>query len=166
MCLPSSCCLGLLNLRRGSLVIGKVLLTLYSLSAIGCIIIWILVREFHVILGPGLAVVLLHLLFSVLLIVGVRRERPCLLLTWLIYQGFMMVLGVVGASVLFELFVRISESHVSVYIWLAPLLGVLGGTAIMAYFFVVVLAFYKELRHPPSPTVVVRQPDMKMVDIA
>ena len=193
MRLPSSC-LGLLNLRQGSFVIGVVLLAMHSLSAIGCILTWVLLSASHepslprtvevpqldgtiitvtsqdssdqsvfpLIFGPALAVVLLHLLFSVLLIVGARLERPCLLLTWLIYQGIVLVLGVLGAVVTFVLALRMSE-----YVLLSAVFGVLGGTVIMAYCFVVVLAFYKELRHPPPSTVVVRQPDMvKMVDIA
>ena len=191
MQLPSSC-LGLLNLRQGSFVIGVVLLALHSLSAIGCIITWVLLsapdvpsvpREveipqpdgsvitvsgsesspiFPLIFGPALLVVLLHMLFAVLLIVGARLERPCLLLTWLVYQAITLVCGLIGALVTFAL-----ALHTTQYVLLAAVFGVLGGSVIMAFCFVVVLAYYRELRHPPPPTVVARQPEMvKMMDIA
>ena len=170
MKLPSSC-LGVLNLRQGSFVIGVVQLGLNCLSLLACIVAWVVLSTlaafehriyFALIFGPALAVALLHITFSVLLIVGTRREQPGLLLAWLVFQGIVIVLSLVAAVVTFVLALHMSE-----YVLLAAVAGVLGGAVLLAYCFVVVLAYWRELRRAPTHTVVVRQPDMvKMVDIA
>ena len=191
---PTSCC-GVLNLRQGSFAIGLILLTMHSLSLLGCIVTWVVLSTSYdpadqvstrdipqpdgsvitittrtssvtyllpLIFGTALLMQLVHVLFSGLLLAGVQRERPCLLLTWLVYQIVTLVLGLLGAVATFILALRMSE-----YALLGAVAGTLVGLALMSYCFVVVLAYYQELRRGPPPTVVVRQPDMvKMVDIA
>ncbi|KAF0310848.1 hypothetical protein FJT64_018325 [Amphibalanus amphitrite] len=212
MKLPSSC-LGVLNLRQGSFVIGVVQLTINCLSLVGFIITWAVLSSpaggppsvdlstaverppstvdipqpdgsiitqttgplmvhseealssntfFALLFGPAVLVSLVHVAFSVVLVVGARREQPCLLLTWLVYQAVVLVLSLLSALATFVLALHMSE-----YVLLAAVGGVLGGSVLLAFCFVVVLAYRRELLRGPTHTVVVRQPDMvKMVNIA
>ncbi|KAF0314440.1 hypothetical protein FJT64_015094 [Amphibalanus amphitrite] len=145
----SSCCFGRVSLRTGSIIIGVALVTASAAGAVGflCALLYLLLetpQEAPLTLeavGALLVLSVLHLVFSSLLVHGVRRARRSLLLTWLIFCAILVILQTMAIVVAASLagMKGTTGAHCSVL--------AIGGTwtALLAYCFMIVLYHSLEL---------------------
>ena len=149
-----SCCL-CLTLRCGTLTIGIVMLVLGSLAVVSAAVFIAFLTgrkgdlnynrqldELRLILASQMVSGIITIIFSSLLIHGVRMGRTALVLSWLIYYGILCGLLSVGISTF--LIRALSTQH-----WI-NIIGLLAGavaSAVFWWWFAVTLKYYAEMRN-------------------